>query len=522
VRKLSTRKAKIAFEIKRFKNFMSIFSRDKRGMLGIIILLFFIVLAIGTPLFTPYDPVTLPYHPDNPPIAERFAKPIWYKYLPLGEETSENIEPMRDPHFDTGTSIEEFEFTSNSAGQGIFPPQFISDRGNGEKKGCIAIVFNRDEDQDPFGEATANLTRVFNYPYTLSPERFVGDVAVLVETSEDVPVRIDLVIEKDGGERRLEWWSQTFNSSGTTWINPDHLVDSGSGFWLREKYGFEWSINPATKMFSEPADYRYGLEITFNDTQRPKGEKVEATVYIDDLYIRVFGSSYGLLGTDQEGRDIFTQIAYGTRISLIIGLLSALFSTTIGLIIGMTAGYIGGFVDQILMRITDLLLVIPDTPLYIVLMAISTELFGRPSVWYLILLITLIGWTGFARLVRSQTLSLKERPYVEAAKAVGAGKFHIIMRHITPNVMNLVYVTLATSVPYAITSEAWLSWLGLYDPYVMTWGRMLNEAQTSVKGIKMWWWIGTPGLCIAAISLAFILLGYALDEILNPKLRMRY
>jgi len=491
-------------------------------MLGIIILVFFTVLAVGAPLITPYSPVIIPAHPSNPPIADRFAKPIWYKYLPppLGGETSENLEPMGDPHFDIGTSIEEFEFVyTDSAGQSIFPPQFISDMGKGEKKGCIAIVLNRTENQDPLGIVTANLTRVFNYPYTVQPERFVGDAAVLVKTSENLSVKIDLIIEKDGGERRLDWWSQTFDSNETTWANPDHLVDSSITWWLGPKFGSEWVINPASKMFSEPADYRYGFEITFNDTQR--GKNVEATVYIDDLYIRVFGSSFGLLGTDQEGRDIFTQMAYGTRISLIVGLLSAIFSTVIGLIIGLTAGYMGKLVDQILMRFTDMLLVIPDTPLYIVLMAISTEMFGRPSVWYLILLISLIGWTGFARVVRAQTLSLRERPFVEAAKAVGAGKFRIIVRHIMPNVMNLVYITLATSVPYAITSEAWLSWLGLYDPYVMTWGRMLNEAQNSVRGIRMWWWIGPPGIAIALISLSFILLGYALDEILNPKLRKR-
>ncbi len=134
---------------------------------------------------------------------------------------------------------------------------------------------------------------------------------------------------------------------------------------------------------------------------------------------------------------------------------------------------------------------------------------------------TLIGWTGFARVVRSQALSIKERPYVEAARAVGGGRFHIIARHILPNVMSLTYVSLATAVPGAIISEAWLSWLGLYDPTRMTWGRMLYDAQAEPGWVNMWWWIVPPGLCIAAISLSFILIGYALDEILNPKLRER-
>ncbi len=518
MRQLSTRRDKIAFEIKRFKSFMSIFGRNKRGMLGIAILVLFIILATAAPLITPYDPIRLPFHPVNPPLADSFAKPTWYKYVSAGEEVTETIEPTRDPHFKTATSIEEFNFTTNLAGQSVSSPQFISDMGNGEEKGCLAIVFNREKDQDPFGEVTANLTKVFNYPYTTSPKRFLGDAAIMVNASEDAPVTIAVVIENEGGERRLEWWSQTFNTSETKWVGPSpYYIDSVSNtLWLEEKFGPEWKVNPAKTMFSEPSNYRYALEIMFNDTQRPKGEKVEVTVYVDDFYIRVLGSSFGLFGTDQYGRDIFTQIAYGARISLIVGLLSALFSTVIGLIIGLTAGYIGKFVDQILMRFTDMLLVIPDTPLYIVLMAVL-----RPSVWNLILLIALIGWTGFARMVRSSVLSLRERPFIEAAKAVGAGKFRIIVRHILPNVMNLVYVTLAMSVPYAITSEAWLSWLGLYDPYVMTWGRMLHDAQNVPTGIEMWWWIVPPGLCIALISLSFILLGYALDEILNPKLRKR-
>jgi len=517
---LSTRKAKISFRIKRFKNFMSIFTRSKRGMLGIAILMFFIIIAVAAPLITPYDPVYVPSHPRNPLIAHRYAKPIWYKYLPFAEELSENVEPMQDPHFNTATSLEELELTTSLTGHSV-SLQFIPDIGREEekeKKGCAAIVFNREEDEDPLGEVTANLTKVFYYPYKAPPNRFVGQVAMLVNASEDVSVTINVVIEKEGGERRLEWWSKTFTSNGTTWITPHPLIDSNSEIsWLKQKFGPDWTINPAQKMFSEPGNYRYGLEMMFNDTRRSKGEKVEATVYIDDSYIRLFGNCFGLLGSDGSGRDIFTQLAYGARISLIVGLLSALFSTVIGLLVGLTAGYIGKFVDEILMRFTDLLLVIPDTPLYIVLMAVLS-----PSVWNLILLISLIGWTGFARVVRAQTLSVRERPFIEAAKAVGAGKSRIIIRHIMPNVMSLVYVTLALSVPYAILSEAWLSWLGLYDPYIMTWGRMLHDVQGTAWGYRMWWWTLPPGLCIAAISVSFVLLGHALDEILNPRLRKRY
>jgi len=499
---------------------MRIFVRNKRGMLGIVILAFFIILAVAAPLITPYNPTYLPHYPTHPPIAYRFAKPIWYRYLPFGEDLSENVEPMKDPHLNTATSIEEFELIANPTTQSV-SLQFVSDKGSEaeeKEKGCVAIVFNPENDETPLEEVKANLTKVFYYPYKAPACRFVGQVAVLVNASEDVSVTINVVMENENGEKRLDWWSQTFNGSGTTWTTPNPVIDSASStIWLQQKFGYEWAVNPAKTMFSEQGNYRYGLEIMFNDTRRSNEVKSEATVYIDDFYIRLFGSSFGLLGTDNAGRDIFTQLVYGARISLIVGLLSAFFSTTIGLLIGLTAGYMGKLVDQILMRFTDLLLVIPDTPLYIVLMAVTS-----PTVWNLIVLISLIGWTGFARVVRSSVLSLRERPFIEAAKAVGAGKSRIIIRHILPNVMNLVYVTLAMSVPYAISSEAWLSWLGLYDPYVMTWGRMLHDSQATAEGIRMWWWVVPPGICIALISLSFILLGYALDEILNPKLRKRY
>jgi len=181
----------------------------------------------------------------------------------------------------------------------------------------------------------------------------------------------------------------------------------------------------------------------------------------------------------------------------------------------MIAGYQGGVVDESIMRITDALLVIPSLPLLLVLVAVLGQ-----SLWNLILVIGVLGWMGFARVIRSVILSLKERPFIEAAKAVGAGNVHIMLIHILPNIMALVYVTLAMTVPSAIVAEAALSWLGFFDPNVMSWGRMLNDVQRGLN-IDKWWWVVPPGLLISVVALSFIFIGHALDEILNPKLRQR-
>jgi peptide/nickel transport system permease protein len=263
-----------------------------------------------------------------------------------------------------------------------------------------------------------------------------------------------------------------------------------------------------------PGTYRFGIEITFMDAGYTN-QNVSTTLYIDDFALRTYGTSFGLLGSDQYGRDLFAQLIFGTRISLYIGAMVAIVSVTIGLVVGLLAGYMGGAADQFLMRFNDLMLVLPSLPLMIVLVAVLGA-----NINNLILLLGFLGWNGFARLVRSQVLSLKERPFIESAKASGAGTGHIVLRHILPHVMALVYISLATAVPGAITTEAALSFLGFYDPNRMSWGRMLNEVFTA-GATKNWWWIVPPGICIALLAMAFILLGFALDDILNPKLRQR-
>ncbi|HLF06783.1 MAG TPA: ABC transporter permease [Thermoplasmata archaeon] len=221
-------------------------------------------------------------------------------------------------------------------------------------------------------------------------------------------------------------------------------------------------------------------------------------------------------GTDFLGRDIFSQLVWGSQLALMIGFLAAFFSIAIGLIVGLVAGYFGGKVDSVLMRFTDVVLVLPGLPFLIVLASVlGTNIFN------LVLVIALIGWPGTARIIRAEVLSLKERPYVDAARVTGASHARIMFKHISPNVFPLVFLFLTFAVSGAIIAEASLSFIGLGDTNRMSWGIMLYYAQYTGNALTAWWWLLPPGIAITLISLGFFLVGRAFEQIINPRLRKR-
>ncbi|UCE45503.1 MAG: ABC transporter permease subunit [Methanobacteriota archaeon] len=223
------------------------------------------------------------------------------------------------------------------------------------------------------------------------------------------------------------------------------------------------------------------------------------------------------LGTDHNGKDIWSLTVYGARASLFVGLVATAISALLGAFIGLAAGYFGKLADETLMRATDFFLVLPWFPLMIVMMAIL----GREFIW-IIVVIGLTSWPSTARIVRAQVLSVKKRQFIERAKAIGADDSHIIIKHIMPNVMPLIFANTVLLISLAIFSEAFLDFFGLGDPTVISWGTMLEGAYQFGAFYKgAWWYILPPGLCILAMVLSFSLVGYALDDVLNPKLRRR-
>lgn len=542
-------KDSVVMPLVKLKRFLSIFVHNARGMIGLIIILLFAIMALGAPLLTPYDPVKDKF------IAGSYAAPLWLKYVPasLGgwPGASENFQIRENMDFNDSLA----GLTNTTAPH--VNVSYASDVGApGSENGSAKIAFERNETGKTYGNVTVSFYKQFHYPYSGYPRKFIADFSLLLDGSTknvnisfwnetswqkeyrnatylDVNATVLVYLQRIADGKVFPVWPYSGEDLNGLYLNAttgNRLPMPGTlfkvtGTWIQSstwipdsdmiKYPGENDLIPVIFPPDDlPGDYIFGVNLTFVDRLSPE-KSVQATVYVDDFAIDFMGKVWGIMGADHYGADLWSQLVYGARISLYVGLVASILSVVLGLIVGLAAGYSGRYVDELLMRFSDMLLVIPTLPLLIVLIAVL-----GPALENLILLIGLLGWMGFARVVRSQVLSIKERPFVEAAKAVGAGKIHIMTKHILPNVISLVYVSLATSVPGAIVAEAALSFLGFYDPNKMSWGRMLYEVQAN-GAAQYWWWVIPPGLCIALLAVAFILLGFALDEVFNPRLRMR-
>ena len=248
----------------------------------------------------------------------------------------------------------------------------------------------------------------------------------------------------------------------------------------------------------------------------PYNPKASVRVTIDDVYAAPGPAHW--LGTDDAGKDVLSNLIYGTRVSLTVGFFAAFISLVIGGTIGLVAGFVGGRVENLLMRFTDVILVIPDLPLIMVLVALT-----KPSLVNIIIVIGILGWTGTARLVRSQTLSVKERKFVLRARSIGAGNGYLIRRHIFPSVFPLMMVNTVLVISLAILNESSLAFIGLGDPTTLSWGQMLNFAFTrGGMSAGAWWALISPGFAIVWVVLGLTLLGQGLEQVFNPRLEWHH
>jgi peptide/nickel transport system permease protein len=507
---------KIILELRNLENMMKKILKNKKATVGLMLLMLFAIVAIIGPFFATDDPILEGSTPHGKmPVANELCTPGWYKDL-IGGNWTNNVYVTPNPKFSDTAKLGLWSNSTTDPGIHI---DYNSSIG-ADDSSSIQMTFTQD------GNATISID--FRYPYQIAPKKYGIEYSYHVDTpysqaqqEANFTVILDFSYKIPGTNRTRVFPANRPWRIDVTENDWDFVPWYQASRGLPDQYQ---GNEPLPIMFAKPRTYTLDITVQLSRNVTAYGGNFTAygspKFYLDGVNCVLFGNSFGLLGSDDLARDIFTQLIVGTQISFVIGIISAVLSVGIGLLVGLAAGYIGGATDEVLMRLNDMLLVIPSLPLTIVLVFVL-----GPKMINIIIIVGLLGWMGFARTVRSAVLSLKERSFIEAVKSAGGGRGYIIRRHIVPNVFPLVYITLAMAVPGAIVTEAALSFLGLGPLDVMSWGRILRESEgagtVAINAFGQWYWTIPPGICIALLSLSFVLIGYALDEILNPRLRER-
>ena len=225
-------------------------------------------------------------------------------------------------------------------------------------------------------------------------------------------------------------------------------------------------------------------------------------------------SGEAVLGTTAFGKDVLSQFLAGARPTFIVGLFGGIGTGAIGFLVGLVSGYYGGWVDEILMRLTDLTFSLPFMPMALLLLTFVT-----PSVWLMTAIIAGFLWKMPARVVRSEVLSVRERTFVKSARASGASDLRTMLYHVGPNVLPIGFLYTAYGIAWAIAAQASLAFLGFGDPTMTSWGRMLRQVFESGNMRVAWWWVVPPALGIAAITTSVFLIGRAYEEVINPEIQ---
>lgn len=354
-----------------------------------------------------------------------------------------------------------------------------------------------------------------NFTYSTFPKDFM--ITYKINASGNIPVIGVEVTRPDG--KIMDIYFQTIRDSVTDYsdnifsgriFSTDYDVRKKFDHYLKDFKYVQDSSSPQIMLFSDIENkqvlngpYKFAIKFyLFNDSD----SVVESNLILG-------GKKYGFLGTDEKRRDLSIGLLWGTPIALFIGITVSIFSIFIGLFYGVFAGYKGKRTDEGLMRINDIFYSLPTLPLLIIL-----SIFVGRSIFLLVIFIVFFSWMGTAKISRSLALQIKNLQYVEASKLMGQSEIKIIFKHIIPQLLPFTFASIAISVPGAILAEAALSFIGLGDPSLPTWGQILHEANSSAASSRgLWWWILPPGIMIALTGLAFVLIGNTLESIVNPK-----
>jgi peptide/nickel transport system permease protein len=320
-----------------------------------------------------------------------------------------------------------------------------------------------------------------------------GDKTARLTWNYKAPIRLSVTGHMDGG--LLEW--RTPGGTFTLAAGSGDLDLDVRDISFKRMLGFSPFEDVTRALF--PSEGEYVLSLSGGG---------------GDVEMKAEGGRWGWLGTDQRGRDVAALLIRGIRISLIVGIAATLISTVLGMSLGLLSGYAGGLTDALIMRAVDVLLSIPTLPI----LMIFAGIWGK-GLWNLVAILSVFSWMGTARTVRAMTLSLRDAPWVEGLRAIGARRNYIIFRHLVPEAMPLLLANVALGVPGAILAEAGLAFLGLSDPRIPSWGRMLHEAHTFGAFTNgAWWTVLPPGIGISLICLIFMDIGRKLEERADPRL----
>jgi len=505
------------------RGFVREYRKHRVGVFGVILLLFFIGMAVFAPNLATNDPGR------SERVASPFEAPGWAQVFDPNAITTG--EYMPDPLFASapteviaGNSTEfgmvhhaavneedpsyvnlTWTHTANTPLDFVVPPIPLS-----QLPDCRDFVYINETLDWPKDRLPNGVNFTVNYGVTLS-----GDF--LNETNGGLMFKVYAWLIDTSNE-----WTMIYSSSPpyTPIIQPRRSLLSS----FEINYAWAGMIRENGTQ-EDPAD-RLTVAIGLAPTKQFRyfsGEypwteyNGSVTVQVMSVSMICYGGYYGVMGTTNQGADAWSQLVFGARMSLTIGILATALSTVIGVVVGLVAGYSGGKVDEVLMRFVDFLLVIPFLPLMLVL----AVFLGR-SAANIIFVIAILGWTTVARLIRSQVMAEKNKAYVESARAIGASDTYVMFKHILPNVTPILFATITLGVVGAILSEAGLAFLGLTDATYPSWGIMLSDAQQNgAFGVGAWWVVLFPGLAITGLSLSFTFIGHTLDQVLNPRLRER-
>jgi len=471
------------------KEFWNEYKNYKSGIIGLILLIVLVAVSIGAPLITSVEEYNNWYNPTYWKENPKNVPPMWINFL------SRKKMPVHESFFIDANGFE------------------YQDLGN-TRVYTTTIVYNFKYDEEPTDisvRVIGKLAQENNVSIKITVNRPDGYKLFLYSAYSSLPEAyenyssktIAFATSSKIGRNIINWASQFESEENlrTAYQKPTY------GSWVirvlfsEAKTGILVGEAPPLK-----GEYKFGISISFFDKK--------STLY--GVKLTIAGKVFGWMGTDSYGRDLFVGIVWGCRLALIIGVLTSVISTFVGVFYGVLSAYKGGLIDELMQRIYEIVASIPIFPILLIL----SWKFGA-TVWNLALLMSLFWWTGPVKTVRSMALQIREETYVEAAKAIGAGTWRIITKYIISQIIPYAFAIMALNVPGAILTEAGISFLlggrGTQEP---TWGKILHDAAVSGATLKgLWWWVISPGVMITLTGLTFVLIGSALDKILNPMLK---